>query len=140
MLTVAQKEAIQKIDIHDSIWKKGDGTIVTPNKKDFVVPNFFEIKKILLQELQKYDIFEIECVKPYRANCIIRVYQHLDYKYDSTIISLYGVKCYIKIGQIWTTNCNSRIDFSQCILREWIFQDEYIDHDCEFYDCYVKIS
>lgn len=140
MLTVAQKEAIQKINIYDSIWKKEDGTIITPNKKDIVVPNFFEIKKMILQKLKEYGVSKIECVKPYRANCIIRVYQHLNYQYDSTIISLYGVKCYIKVDQIWTTYCNERINFSQLILREWLFQDEYIDHDCEFYDCYVKIS
>lgn len=140
MLTAAQKEAILRTNIKESFTKTINGKVLTPDKNDFTPPSFFEIKKIILDKLQNVGLSKIECVKPYRANCIIRVYQQLDYRYEDLIISMYGVKCYIKPNKIWITDNNSRIDFSKCIIRRWFFQDEYVDHDCDFFDCYVKIS
>lgn len=139
MLTATQKEAIQRINILETFTKTVNGRILTPGKKDIIVPTFFEIKKSILNKLQPVGLTTIECVKPYRANCIIRVYQNLDYQYESLILSVYGVKCYVKVNNIWTTADNSKIDFSSFTLRQYFFQDEYIDHNCEFFDCYVKI-
>ena len=140
MLNNSQKYAVRTFSFHDTIWKKEDGTLINTDKGDLQLPSFFEIKENLLKSLQKVGLRKIEQVKPYNANCIIRVYQKLNHKYESNFISLYGVQCFIKTNEIWTTQNNIRINFSKCIIRSWLFQDEYIDFDCDFFDCYVKIS
>ena len=136
MLSFNQKIAIQRIHIFESVVNKSNSDSPT----ELVVPSFFKIKELILEKLKRHNISKIECVKPYKANCIIRVYQSINYKHESSIISLYGAKCYVKVNGVWTTNPSSQIDFSHFTLRQYFFQDEYIDHDCEFIDCYVKIS
>lgn len=138
MLTSIQKSQIRELNIFQcDILKLLVGKKST---EGFNVPNFFEIKKLILEKLSVFGISKIECVQPYRANCIIRVYQKLDHKYEDEIVNMYGVLCYIKKNNVWTTRNNSKIDFSKCDVGVWFFQDECMHVDCDFYDCYVKIS
>lgn len=147
MLTDVQKESIRNVDIYDYSLKEKKGKAINYDGKKFNIPSFVELKQIIISEILKLGFSKVEIVKPSKANCIIRVYQKLHYNYDfpgeTSTYNLYGAHCYTLKSGKWTTSAfqdDSIINFSEFIIRHWICQDEYIDFDCDFFDCYVQIS
>lgn len=147
MLTNTQKESIRKVDLYDYSLYEKKGKAIQSNGKEFIIPSFVELRQIIFNDILKLGFSKIEIVKPSNANCIVRVYKKLHYKYDSglstNIYNIYGAHCYTLKDRKWITSTfqyDSEIDYSKCIIRHWICQDEYIDFDYDFFDCYVQIS
>lgn len=147
MLTDLQKEQIRNVKLYDYSYKEKKGKAITDNGKQFIIPSFVELKQIIFSEIMKLGFSKIEIVKPSKANCIIRVYQKLHYNYDFPVetntYNLYGAHCYTLKSGKWTTSAyqdDAIINFSEFTIRHWICQDDYIDFNCDFFDCYVQIS
>jgi len=143
MLNNNQKEKIRKIMLYEYALKERDGLAIDHTGKNFLIPTFPEIREIIFKQILELGFSKIEIVAPNKANCIIRVFQKLHYKYDSLIYNLYGAHCFtLKSGKWISTSIsgNFEIDYSDFYSRHWLFQDEYIDFDLDFFDCYVKIS
>lgn len=143
MLNQEQRDAIRKITIHDYSYKEKNGKPIDEDGKEFIIPHLSELKKSIFEQILKLGFSKIERVHPLKANCVIRLYQKLHYVYeDDYIYNLYGAICFTKKSGIWIHSSSSDFELNHSIylLRHWIFQDEYIDFDCDFFDCYVKIS
>ena len=120
--------------------KEKEGKPVTYSGKEFVIPSFPEIKEEICKEVLKLGFSKFEIVKPSKANCIIRVFQKLHYQYEyNQIYNLYGAFCYVRSADGFKRQ-HCIIDYSECVIKLWLFQDEYIDINCDFFDCYVKIK
>ncbi len=114
-------------------------------RKNFVFPPFDELLHKARQAIKELGFDEINHVKPSSANCIIRVFMKKDYIYEcSEKHNIYGFACFIKNKGKWVSYSESgstyEIDFSKFIFRFWFFQDEYVDYDCDFMDCYLKVE
>lgn len=147
MLTNKQKESIRNVKLYDYAFKEKNGKAIQYNGKEFNIPSFEELKQSVFSEIFNLGFSKIKVVKPYKANCIIRVYQKLHYTYEfggeTDTYNLYGAHCYTLNNRKWITSAfqdDSEINYSKCIIKHWLFQDEYIDLDCDFVDYYVKIS
>lgn len=92
--------------------------------------------------------FQIKRVAPDRANCIIRMFNKRHFPYDNYKKELHnvcGFNCFCfskKLGK-WITLLEENefvLDFSKCTIRQWLYQDEYIDYDCTFFDTFLLIT
>lgn len=147
MLTYFQKESIRNVTFYDYAFKEKKGKAIQYDGKEFIIPSFVELRQSIISEILKLGFSKVEIVKPSKANCIIRVYQKLHYTYEfggeTDTYNLYGAHCYTLNDRKWITSAfqdDFEINYSKCIIRHWICQDEYIDFDCDFFDCYVQIS
>lgn len=143
MLSKKQKESIRRIYLFEYACRERNGQPITLKGNNFVVPSLNEIKESVFQEILKLGFSSIEQVEPNKANCIVRVFQKLHYHYDTDLTyNVYGASCYTlsHTGQWITSLADFKIDYSKHILRHWLCQDEYIDFDLDFFDCYVKVS
>ena len=140
MLTGERKRILEDTTIFRCSSKDKNGKPVTFYGTEFIIPSFPEIKEEICKKILKLGFSNVEIVKPSKANCIIRVFQKLHYKYeDNQIYSLYGAFCYVRSANGFEHQ-QSILDYSECVIRYWMFQDEYIDFNCDFFDCYVKIK
>ena len=56
---------------------------------------------------------------------------------------MYGADCFVKSCIDWISECNGDafpLDYSKCLIGQWLYQDEKITFDAEFVDFYVKVS
>jgi len=147
MLSKKQKESIRRIGLFEYSCREKKGQPITLDGNNFIVPSLNEVKESVFQEILKLGFSKIERVEPNKANCIVRVFQKLHYHYDTDLTyNVYGASCYTlsHTGQ-WVTRPSGeirdfKINYSKYIIRHWLCQDEYVDFDLDFFDCYVKIS
>lgn len=146
MLSIGQKKEIRRICFFEYACREKDGKPITDHDKEFVIPSLNEIKESIFKEILKLGFSSIERVGPNNANCIIRVFQKSHYHYDDVLTyNIYGAACFTQKSGQWVTSSfggsqDFKINFSQYIVRHWLHQDEYIDFDLDFFDCYVKVS
>ena len=143
MLSRDQRQSIRRIYLFEYACREKNGKPISLNGNNFVVPSLTEVKESVFQEILNLGFTSIELVEPSKANCIIRVFQKLHYHYDVDLTyNVYGATCYTlnNVGQWVTSIADFKIDYSKYILRHWLCQDEYIDFDLDFFDCYVKVS
>lgn len=144
MLNNSQKEGIRELRIYNYSCKEKEGIPLDNKGNIFKVLTFTEILEELSKQILKLGFSKIERVEPKKANCLIRVYQKLHYKYDYYwIYNVYGGFCYtLKAGKWVTTNGfdNYEINYSKCITGHWIYPDEFVEFNCDFCDYYVKVS
>ena len=142
MLSRSQKECVRSISLYRHTCLEKNGVAINFDGKEFIIPSFIEIKKIVCNHLFNLGFTKIQRVEPSQSNCIIRIFQCLHCPAgNSFTYNLYGANCYVLKYSKWvTTDEEIPIDFSECILRHWISEDKYINFDCEFFDCYVQIS
>lgn len=143
MLNSSQKEKIRSIKIYKLSCSEVNGKPIDEYGEEFVIPSFPEIEQSIIQKIRQLGFSKIERVSPSKANCIIRVYQKLHYEYYDDYYNLYGASCYTLKNEKWTekvTNGEFEIDYSKHKVGHIVCQDERIIFDCNFFDCYVKIS
>lgn len=143
MLSPNQRKSIRRIYLFEYACRERNGQPITLEGSSFVLPSLNEVKESVFQEILKLGFSNIERVEPNKANCIVRVFQKLHYHYrDNLIYNVYGASCYTlnNAGQWVTSLADFKIDYSKYILKHWLCQDEYIDFDLDFFDCYVKVS
>lgn len=140
MLTKNQREKIRSIaDGKSFIEKKNDFNATSVRRND--VPDVFELREQAIEKIKELGFTEIIQVAPKNANCIIRVFSRFNLEHEiNEMYSIYGYNCYTKSKGIWITGKDFEISFSKCKRICWIFQDEYVDFDCDFVDFYVKVS
>ena len=109
-------------------------------------PTLEELAKMAIEKILEAGFHEVKRVAPNDANCIIRVFNKLHYAYQENmdeIHNLCGFNCFSKKLCAWVSIADNgdefNLDFSKCVQRQWIYQDEYIDYDCNFFDCYVYV-
>lgn len=61
------------------------------------------------------------------------------------IHNLCGFNCFTKkLGKgKWVSISEGNefeIDFSKYVIRQWLYQDEYVDYDCTFFDMYLLVT
>jgi len=146
MLSQRQRKNIRRINLFEYACEEKKGIPVHLGGKEFIVPSLDEVKESVFQEILNLGFSSIERVEPNKANCIIRVFQKLHYHYrDNLTYNIYGATCFtLKHGK-WVTSPfgnvqDFKIDYSKHIINHWLSQDECIDFDLDFFDCYVKIS
>lgn len=144
MFNRMHQELIREIGIHRYSCQEENGKPVTFDGKTFVMLTPNQVKAEIEKEILKMGFSKIRRVSPTWANCIIRVYEKVRYDYeDGLVYNLYGAECYTKDRGCWVTKTSGelyRINHERSLHRHWICQDEYIDFDCDFFDCYVRIS
>ena len=108
------------------------------------VPCFTEIRDFIIQQIEILGFVVDTQAEKSKCNCIIRVFQDIDYDYGDSLITFYGASCFApRAGQWVSHGLNGKefkIDHNNCVWRSWIFQDEYIDFECEFEDFYIKVE
>lgn len=110
-------------------------------------PNLEEIQEMALKSLSEKG-FQIKRVAPDKANCIIRVFNKRHYPYDeykNELHNVCGFHCFCfskKLGK-WITLLEDNeviLDFSKWKIRQWLYQDEYVDYECAFFDTFLLVT
>lgn len=149
MLTKSQKEKIRSINLFEYAIKEKKGKAINWDGSEFVLPTLRQVEDSIYEQILKMGFTKIERVAPNQANCIIRVFQKLHYPYPmwpgrEDIYNVYGAACFtLRSGKWISTGFNTEgheINYSEWKIRHWLCQDEYIEFDFDFFDCYVKIS
>ncbi|MBO5141634.1 MAG: hypothetical protein J6C46_01315 [Clostridia bacterium] len=143
MLTAEQRLQIRNTQIYRYTTVEEDGVPVTNQGISFSMPDFDKIRDRMIEKLAKKGFSKFERVKPSKANCILRVFKITHEEYDGLMFNAYGAYCYTKeCGKWFTLGNNGKIgiSYSSFEIRHWIFQDEYVDLNFDFFDCYVKVS
>jgi len=144
MLNRSQKEKIMTMRIYEYSHLEKEGVPIIYGNKPFYIPTFYEIKEMIFNQIFNLGYSKIERVAQSEANCIIRLFKKQHHPYNNIFIySIYGANCYVRIFGDWVTKCNDKpipIDHSECIVRHWIYNEECVDINCEFFDITVKIS
>lgn len=146
-LTRQQERAIQQIRIFACSDTERDGKAFCKEhgvEREFIIPQFGEILKVMFDNIKKVGIAEIKRCSPSVANCIIRVYQDLHHEYDwGMCFNIYGANCYTKMGGTWETSDGIDyypIEYGRHQFRYILLPDESLRVNADFVDCYVKIS
>ena len=149
MLVVRSKSQIEQlrcIGLFEYACREQKGKPITYDGKEFVIPALNDVKESVFREILKLGFSSVERVEPNKANCIVRVFQKLHYHYDYDLTyNVYGAVCFtLKAGK-WVTRPfgeirDFEIDYSKHIIKHWLCQDEYVEFDLDFFDCYVKVS
>ena len=159
MLSKEQKERLRSIQIYDLACEEKNGVAIirksVPKVKrgketfstveeEFIVPSPYQIAESVFKQILSCGFSKVEKVSPSNANCIIRVFQTLHYEYEfGQIFNMYGADCFVKSGIGWISECASgtfHLDYTKCLIGQWLYQDEKITFDAEFVDFYVKVS
>ena len=159
MLSKEQKEKLRKIHIHEVSYEEKKGVPIVHklvqkakrNKEEywkevvFKIPSTYEIFEDVIVRILANGFSKVERVAPANANCIVRVYQKLHYDYDSSMIfNLYGADVFVRHGSRWTSECEGAgrefyLDYTKCLVGQWIYQDEEVIFDTDFIDFYLRV-
>ena len=116
---------------------------ISSSTKEIALPSQEELLKMAFQRISNKGFF-IERVAPNDANCIIRVFSKHDYPYNSEIYNLCGFNSFTKKFNNWmsisTRGDDFQLDYTKSLHRLWLYQDEYLDLECDFFDCYIRIN
>lgn len=143
MLSKKQKETLRNIQIFEIANEEQNGVAVVKNE-EFIIPTPYDLLESVKKKILESGFSKVERVSPSAANCIIRVYQKTHYEYlYGWFFNMYGTFCFVKDGVNWISESlgnTFHLDYSQCIVGQWIFQDERVSFDTDFIDFYVKVS
>lgn len=160
MLSKEQKEKLRKIHVYElaSEEKKGKAIVrklVPKGKKNkekscwveetFIVPSVYEIAEMVFAKICESGFSGVERTAPANANCIVRVFRKLHHDYDSSMIfNLYGADVFARHGSKWTSESEGTgrefyLDYTKCLVGQWLYQDEEIIFDTEFVDFYLRV-
>lgn len=144
MLSIADRDKIRKINLFCYSSEEKDGKPIKMDGSEFTIPPFMDLKQIATDEILNSGFSSVETVEPSNANCIIRVFKKLHHPHDDTFYNAYGYCCYTRLLGEWNTSPNGMdyypLNPSKFKYRISIFQDEYVELNLGFFDCYVKIS
>ena len=141
MITKEQKQKIRRINQFESFYNETEG-IPYRGKQSIKIPDVWEIKQDAISKILRLGFNEVKMVSPKEANCIIRVFTKRHFKYEmGEVHNLYGFNCFVKENGTWLSESNNvfKIDFSKHVITCFLCQDESVEYDCDFVDCYVKI-
>lgn len=136
-------EKVSGVKIFEYASREIKGKAIDYKGKEFIIPPLSQIKEQIFKKIYDAGFEKIEIVSPNKANCLIRIFQKLHYKYDYSIYNVYGVSCYVLKKGKWILESDGTefsLDYSKEKIKHWICQDDYIVFDMDFVDLYVKIS
>lgn len=161
MLSKEQKEKLRNIHMYEISYKEKNGIAiinktvkkgpksketVTTVKQEFIVPSPYQITESIFKQILSSGFSKVERVSPSKANCIIRVFQKLHQKHEYDVIfNLYGANCFVKNGNAWISEGESRgntfqLNYTENLIDQWLYQDEKVTIRTDFMDVYVKVS
>ena len=107
------------------------------------LPRMEELQNLAFTQLEKHD-FIVERVLPNNANCIIRVFNKLNFLHDNQLRNVVGFNCFTKKTTRWTSvsveSAELNYDWTKCQILLPAHSGEHILYDCEFFDTYVYVS
>lgn len=136
-------EKISGVKIFEYASQERKGKAIDYKGKEFIIPQLSDLKAEIFKKIYDWGFEKIEIVSPNKANCLIRIFQKLHYKYDCSIYNVYGVSCYVLKNGKWMLESDGdefQLDYSKEKIKHWICQDDYIVFDMDFLDLYVRIS
>ena len=92
--------------------RKGKGKKVKFHtvEKEFVIPTPYQIAENVFKQILDVGFSKVERVSPSDANCIIRVFQTLHYKYEFDItFNMYGADCFTNDALGWVSNTSNEM-------------------------------
>ena len=111
------------------------------------IPCIEELEYEAYQKIRELGFTKIKRTGPFMANVILRLFRRTDFvptNFDDEHWNAYGYRVYTKRYEDWVTggaNENIYIDYSDFfIVRTFIYQDEYIECPCHFFDIYLHVS
>ena len=137
MLTDRQRKNIRFVNFYKMVSKQNN---------EFIVPTYTELKNEIYKRIYDLGFSKIERVEPAKANCIIRLFQPPHSECDNSLeYAFYGATCFTQESGKWITmgllgHVDYKINYSNCFIRLHLSGNDYLVLDCEFFDCYVKIS
>ena len=155
MLSKEQKEKLRTIHIYEIACEEKNGIAIIRKRipkvnecyifeEKFIIPSPYQIAESVYKKILACGFSKVERVSPNNANCIIRVFQKLHHEYDiNHIFNIYGARCFVNNDRDWISECSLgtfHLDYSKCLISQWLYQDEKITFDAEFVDFYVKVS
>jgi len=141
MVTKEQKKKIRRINQFEAFYKEVEGIPFQSNQAVHI-PDVWAIKQVAINRILKLGFDNVSTVEPKYANCIIRIFTKRHFKYEmGEIHNVYGFNCFVKENGIWLSESNNlfKINFLKHVITCWLSQDESVDYDCDFVDCYVRI-
>lgn len=161
MLSKEQKEKLRNIHIYELACEEKNGVAIirksVPKVKrgketfstieeEFVIPSPYQITESIFKQILGCGFSKVEKVSPDNANCIIRVFQKLHHEHEfGVVFNLYGADCFVKSGNAWISECESRgntfrLNYTEHLIDQWLYQDEKVTFKTDFMDVYVKVS
>ena len=162
MLSKEQKEKLRNIHLYEisyrekngiaiidktvkKVSKRGKETVSTVEEK-FLIPSPYQILDSIFLQIIRCGFSTVERVSPENANCIIRVFQKLHHKHEFDVVfNLYGADCFVISGNAWISECENRgntfrLNYTEHLIDQWLYQDEKVTFKTDFMDVYVKVS
>ena len=159
MLSKEQKKKLRNIHIYELASKEKNGVAIIQKsmskvkrgketfstvEEELFIPSPYQLTESVIKQILACGFSTVEKVSPSDANCIIRVFQKLHYEYEFDLIfNMYGADCFVKGSTGWISECNGDtfpINYSKCLIGQWLYQDEKVTFDADFVDIYVKVS
>lgn len=144
MLTAKQKETLRNIQIFEYSSREEDGKPITHNGQEFQMLTCEEIRRKIFNKFASAGFSKIKFVNPLFANCVVRVFVLKHCKIDDDLVyNIYGAQCFTRKNCRWisfTKGGGFELNPSNCVVRHWLFQDEYIDFEMEFFDTYARVK
>ena len=145
MLTTHEKNLLRSTiqDFNLSFIEENGIPIVNGNPTP--IPTIEELRRMAYNQIYEQGFSLIQQSFENNADCILRVYRKLHYKYgEKKVFNLYGYMCFTKKTKGYKTlsiyGKKEPYSKSKCALKLWITDNEYIDFDCEFKDFCIKIG
>ncbi len=150
MITANQKEKIRKIKSYDIYFYEKKGSPINGSRQKISVPNFLELREKAFEEILKEGFSRITFASPYEANCIVRVFkkEHCSLELcTGQMHNLWGFNCFVQEENgTWTSISGEspflskfEINFSEHKIIQWLYQDENVSYNCDFFDSYILI-
>ncbi len=141
-LTLKQKKDVGKIRLAWCFFvnSRGHPLGVFPKGR---LPYLEEVRTMVYEKLDSMG-YQTKKVRPHDANCVIRVYNRLDFSDGDEKYCLLGAICYTKAHGankwVWyDENGNEHVlDYESCKIEEMI-KGEQKEVEVEFFDTYVKV-
>lgn len=151
MLTNQQKEQIRKIKSYNIYFYEKKGVPINSSRHKIYAPNFLELRQKAFEELLKKGFSHITFVSPSEANCIVRVFKKEHYSLGlctGQIHNIWGFNCFVQEEDgTWTSISGEdpfltkfEINFSEHKIIQWLYQDEAVTYNCNFFDSYIIIK
>lgn len=142
MLTREKKEMIRRTNMFEATYKEKDG-IAYLNQKPIEIPDVWEIKREAMKQILSIGFSRIKLVEPKNANCIVRIFTKRHFKYENyEIHNVYGFQCFVKEKGVWLSDIGNifKMNFEKCEIIHYLLDNESVEYNCDFIDCYVKVE
>lgn len=141
-LTLKQKNDVGKIRLDWCFFvnARGHPLGVFPKKR---LPYLEEVRAMAIEKLESMG-YQVKKIKPSDANCVIRVYNNLEYSHGDDKYCLLGAICHTKAHGankwVWYDEQGNEhaMDYESCKIEEK-FKGEPKEVEVEFFDTYVNV-